>query len=162
MHACVDTVEYLPAPHAMQVVPPFRASESVTEPAAQLAQVVVELGEYCPAAHDVHLVPEDETTESLEPAVTTDPEVHASHSTACAPLYFPSGQAAHATVDDAEKWPAAHDVHRVPPALAAVSVTEPAKHDTQSLALVDPTEPTNSPATHPMHADDAIEPVAAT
>jgi hypothetical protein len=62
----------------------------------------------------VHLVPEDETTESLEPVVTTDPEVHASHSTACAPLYFPSGQAAHATVGDAEKWPAAHDVHLVP------------------------------------------------
>ena len=77
MHACVDTVEYLPATHAMQLVPPFRASESVTEPAAQLVQAVAELGEYCPAAHDVHLVPEDETTESLEPAVTTDPEVHA-------------------------------------------------------------------------------------
>ena len=45
MHACVDAVEYLPAAHAMQVVPPFRASESVTEPAAQLAQAVVELVE---------------------------------------------------------------------------------------------------------------------
>ena len=102
MHACVDAVEYLPAAHAMQVVPPFRASESVTEPAAQLAQAVVELGEYCPAAHDVHLVPEDETTESLEPAVTTDPGVHASHSTACVPLYVPGRQSAHATFDDAE------------------------------------------------------------
>ena len=111
MHACVDVVEYLPAAHAMQVVPPFRASESVTEPATQLAHAVVELVEYCPAVHDVHLVPEDETTESLEPAVTTDPEVHASHSTACAPLYFPSEQATHATIDDAEKCPAAQLLH---------------------------------------------------
>ena len=51
----------------------------------------------------MHLVPEDETTESLEPAVTTDPGVHASHLTACAPLYAPDRQTAHATVDDAEK-----------------------------------------------------------
>ena len=46
MHACVDAVEDLPAAHAMQVVPPFRASESVTEPAAHVEQAVVELVEY--------------------------------------------------------------------------------------------------------------------
>ena len=146
----------------MQLVPPFRARESVTEPGSQLMQAVVELDEYCPASHDVHLVPEDETTEVLEPAVTTDPAVQSSHATACAPLYLPAGQAAHATVDDAEYHPAAQPSHRVPPALAAVSVTEPAMHDAQSSALDVPIEPTNLPASHPMHADDAVEPVTAT
>jgi hypothetical protein len=86
-------------------------------PTAQAAQLTVDAAEYCPAAHDVHLVPGDETTESLKPAVTTDPGVHSSHSTACAPLYFPAGQAAHTTVqqrqaqDDAEKCPAAQILH---------------------------------------------------
>ena len=47
-------------------------------------------------------------------------------------------------------------------ALAAVSVTEPAMHDAQSSALDVPIEPTNLPASHPMHADDAVEPVTAT
>ena len=128
----------------MQLVPPFRARESVTDPASQLMQAVVELDEYCPASHDVHLVPEDNTTELLEPAVTTDPAVQLSHATACAPLYLPAGHAVHATVDDAEYCPCRHDVHNVAPASASVSVSDPGSQASQ----LDACPPLYCPTSH--------------
>ena len=113
--------EKVPAPHLIQADAPAPVSVFVSDPGEQRPQLdacvllycpawhaahgSVDTAEYCPASHDVHLVPEDETTEVLEPAVTTDPAVQSSHATACAPLYLPAGQAAHATVDDAEYCP---------------------------------------------------------
>jgi len=53
----VEAVEYLPAPHAVQVVAPVAVSVSVTLPAAQVVQDVdPALLAYVPAAHFVAVV----------------------------------------------------------------------------------------------------------
>ena len=66
-----ERVEYLPATHLPQELAPALGPSLVMDPAAQLAQAVVEAAEYQPAEHALQVV-----APALVSLLVTDPAEH--------------------------------------------------------------------------------------
>jgi hypothetical protein len=141
--ATFETLEYRPAAHAMQLLPPGFTPVSVLDP----------------TGHAMHsaVVP--------APAPAYDPAGHAPKHSAVVWLLKPYRPALHgeheATFETLEYRPAAHAMQLLPPGFTPVSVLDPAGHAVQTAVVPAPT-PAYDPAGHaPLHAADVPAPVSA-
>jgi hypothetical protein len=118
-HATIGAAEYVPEPHAMQLLPPGLVPVSVIDPAAHCEHcwTVETTVLYRPAAHAVQLT---------APAA------------ASVSVAEPAGQTAHGTIDELLYWPTTHAVQFVAPLLTVpvptpTSAMDPAGHGTHTV-----------------------------
>jgi hypothetical protein len=140
----VDTLEYRPAAHAMQLLPSALTPVSVLDPAGhtvQLAVVPAPAPAYDPAGH--------------EPLHNADVP---------APLsaYRPALQLEHpGTFDAVEYCPAAHAMQLLAPVPAPVSVREPAAQAMHEAAVPAPADAYEAAGHAPLHAAVVPAPLSA-
>jgi hypothetical protein len=133
-HATIGAAEYVPEPHAMQLLPPGLVPVSGIDPAAHCEHCWIDELLYWPAAHAVQFVaplltvpvPVPHAMQLLPPGLvpvsTIDPAAHCEH----------------CWIDELLYWPTAHAVQFVAPLLTApvpapTSAMDPAGHRTHTV-----------------------------
>ena len=128
----LDSLEYLPTAHAVQMLAPVLVPVFVIEPAAHCAQSLASFEPvvplYVPGTQSTHAATID--------AVEYLPTAHAVHVVAPVPVpasvIEPAAQSVHVeSVEFVEYLPASHLSHLIAPAFMPVSVIEPDTHTLQ-------------------------------